>query len=148
MRLKSMRTLRYMASGLAAAVAAGLFAVAPAAASATPGAGAGCCMGGAYLQTGLRGGHSYPHAGGHAGYQSWYGHRELHVRMWNLRRLRGQILVVYVHGTRAGIMRVTRYGDAWLNQRHGMPMCRAGQRIQVETGHGILVAAGTWRARR
>lgn len=144
---------RRLAGGLvAAAVVVGLIPVAPVAASAAstttpagPATAAACCMRGTYLETGLHGSRSYPHAGGHASYRSRSGHREFHVRMWDLRRLHGKILVVYVHGTKFGSMRVTSYGTAHLNRYRGVPRCEAGQAIQVKTRNGTLVGSGTFR---
>ncbi|HEX6932322.1 MAG TPA: hypothetical protein VF162_09280 [Streptosporangiaceae bacterium] len=127
----------------------GLGTVAPVAANASttasPSVAAASFMRGTHLETGLHGSRSYPHAGGHASYESRPGHRELHVRMWDIRRLHGRILVVYVHGVKAGSMRVTRSGDAFLSRHHGVPACRAGQRVQVKTTGGKLVGSGTFR---
>jgi hypothetical protein len=145
--------LRRLAGGLAVAVTVGVMPVVPVAADASTTAPAGptaaaCCMRGSYLEAGLHGSKGYPHAGGHTAYQSWHGRRQLHVRMWNLRSLRGRVLVVYVHGVRAGSMLVTRHGDAYLNRDRGVPMCRSGQAIRVRTRNGTLVGAGTFRGHR
>ncbi len=94
------------------------------------------------LEAGLRGG--YPHAAGHADYQSGWGHRHLDVQVWNIRRLAGTRLVVYVHGTRAGTMTVSRSGYAHLGLARGVPACGAGQPVRVRTPKGALIASGTF----
>jgi hypothetical protein len=143
---------RRMTAGLAAAVMS-LLPVVPVAASAATTASAGpaaaaCCMRGTYLETGLHGSSTYPRAAGHAAYEARYSHRELHVRMWNLRRLHGRLLIVYVHGTRTGSMRVTSYGTARLNRYRDVARCQAGQAVRVRTGNGTLVGSGTFRRHR
>lgn len=99
-------------------------------------------MGMMHLEAGLRGG--YPHAAGHADYQSGWRSRHLEVRVWNIRRLAGARLVVYVHGTRAGRMTVSRSGYAHLDLARGVPACGAGQPVRVRTAKGALVASGTF----
>ena len=145
-----MGVYRRVAGGLVAAALAVVGVAAPVAAGAPAGAGpvaatTALFMHGRHLETGLHGSRAYRHAGGHASYESWSGHRELHVRMWDVRGLHGQVLVVYVHGVRAGSMRVTRFGGAFLNRHHGVPACRSGQRVQVRTTGGALVGSGTFR---
>jgi hypothetical protein len=93
------------------------------------------------LQAALHGSGVFRHAGGHASYMA-YSHRELHVRLWNVRQLAGHRLAVFVHGARAGAMRVSRSGYAALNLYRGVPACKAGQFIQVRTVSGRLVASG------
>ncbi|HUY52524.1 MAG TPA: hypothetical protein VMV92_43625 [Streptosporangiaceae bacterium] len=95
------------------------------------------------LQAGLHGSSAYPRAGGHGSYES-SSRRELHVQVQNIQRLGGRTLVVYVHGTKAGTMRVSRSGSAYLNRDRGVPACRAGQSLRVRTGSGTLVASGTF----
>lgn len=136
---------RAMAGGvLAAATAAGLLSAGAVPAQA---AGAAPAQARMELQAGLHGSSAYPHAGGHASYESYY-RRELHVGVWNIRRLGGRILVVYVHGTKAGTMRVSGYGSAHLNRYRGVPACRAGDTVRVRTRSGTLVASGTFRHHR
>lgn len=132
---------RGMAGGvLAAATAAGLLSGGAVPAQA---AGAAPAQARMELQAGVHGSSAYPHAGWHASYESYY-RRELHVGVWNIRRLGGRTLVVYVHGTKAGTMRVYGYWSAHLNRYRGVPACRAGDAVRVRTGSGTLVASGTF----
>lgn len=66
------------------------------------------------------------------------------VHLGGVARLAGRHLVVYVHGSRAGTMTVSRTGYTHLD-RHGAPACRAEQAVRVRTGCGPLVAGGTFR---
>jgi hypothetical protein len=95
------------------------------------------------LHAALVASHTYPQAHGTASYQSGDHGRELDVHLRGAARLAGRHLVVYVHGTRAGTMTVTRAGYAHLD-RHGVAACRAGQPVRVRTSSGTLVAAGTF----
>ena len=137
---------RRFAAALAAAAAAGMLLIPAAAASAARAAPAAvparAAMGMMHLEAGLRGG--YPHAAGHADYQSGWRSRHLEVQVWNIRRLAGARLVVYVHGTRAGTMTVSRSGYAHLDLARGVPACGAGQPVRVRTLKGALVASGTF----
>jgi hypothetical protein len=146
----TMMIKRRLAAGLLAAATAGTLAVAVPAAQAAPAAArpapaaamAPAAMGMMHLEAALRGG--YPHAAGHADYQSGYGYRYLDVQVWNIRRLAGSRLVVYVHGTRAGTMTVSRSGYAHLYLGRGVPACQAGQPVRVRTAKGALIASGTF----
>lgn len=139
-----MMMTRRLAGGLAAAVAAAGMLAGTVPAQAATAAPAQSRM---ELQAGLHGSSAYPRAGGHASYMSYY-RRELHVQVWDVSRLRGRTLVVYVHGTRAGTMTVTRYGTAHLNRYRAVPACQAGQPIRVRTRAGTLVASGIFRHHR
>jgi len=136
---------RRLAAALAAAAGMLLIpaAAAPAAQAAPAAVPARAAMGMMHLEAGLRGG--YPHAAGHAGYQSGYRYRHLDLGVWNIRQLAGRTLVVYVHGTRAGTMTVSRYGYAHLYRSAGVPSCQPGQPVRVRTQNGTLVASGTMR---
>ena len=96
------------------------------------------------LHAGLAGSHAYLRAHGTASYESGDHGRELDVHLGGVTRLAGRHLVVYVHGSRAGTMMVSRAGYAHLD-RHGAPACRAGQAVRVRTASGTLVAGGTFR---
>ena len=137
---------------VAAATAAGLLSagIAPAAQAApaavrAPAVQAQAAMGMMGLHAGLYGGRAYPHGAGHAGYQSGYRYRHLDVGVWNIRQLAGHRLVVYVHGTRAGTITVSRSGYAHLYRSTGVPRCQPGQPVRVRTQNGTLVASGTMR---
>ena len=99
-----------------------------------PGCPAPAAMGMMGLHAGLYGSRAYPHGAGHAGYQSGYRYRHLDLGVWNIRRLAGRTLVVYVHGTRAGAMTVSRSGYAHLYRSAGVPRCQPGQPVRVRTG--------------
>lgn len=138
---------RRLAGALAAAVAAvGLLAAGtlPAAQAAPAAVQAQPAMRMMHLHAGLRGGHAYPRAGGHADFQSGNHYRHLDVSMWNIRQLAGRTLIVYVHGTRAGTMTVTRDGRAHMYRASGTPQCQPGQPVRVRTRNGTLVASGTF----
>ena len=72
------------------------------------------------------------------------GYRHLDVQVWNVRRLAGSRLVVYVHGARAGTMIVSRSGYAHLYLARGVMPCQAGQPVRVRTLKGTLVASGAF----
>jgi hypothetical protein len=96
------------------------------------------------LQAVLHGSHAFPHATGSARFESGNHGRELTVTVSHIARLAGRHLTVFVHGARAGTMTVSRTGVAHLHH-HGVPACRAGQRVRVRTGTGTLVASGIFR---
>ncbi len=141
---------RRLAAGLLAAAAVGMLpavAVAVPAAQAAPAAAvAPAAMRMMHLEARLRGG--YPHAAGHADYQAGHGYRHLDVQVWNIRRLAGTRLVVYVHGARAGTMTVSRSGYAHLDLGRGVPACQPGQPVRVRTAKGALIASGTFHRMR
>jgi hypothetical protein len=97
------------------------------------------------LQAGLRGSGAYPPVRGHSGYQSGWQGRHMQVALWNARRLAGRTLVVFVHGTRVGALRIGRGGWGGLSLGHGVPACSPGTVIRVRTRSGVLVASGTFR---
>ncbi len=137
-----MLKLRLAGALLAAATAAGMLSAGAAPAQAAPAHQA--MMMGRHLEAGLHGSRAYPRAGGHAEYASGYRYRHLDVRVWNIRRLAGRTLVVYVHGTWAGRMTVSRYGYAHMYRDRGVPRCQAGQSVRVRTRSGTLVVSGTF----
>lgn len=94
-----------------------------------------------HLGAGLYGSSTYPAVRGRADY---YSYGSLGVSVWNASRLAGRTLVVYVHGTWAGTMRVSADGHAHFYHRSGAPTCSAGTAIRVRTGSGTLVASGTF----
>lgn len=98
------------------------------------------------LRAGLHGSRAYPRVTGAAAYEPDHHGRQLEVHLYHAARLAGWRLVVYVHGTRAGTMTVSRYGYAHLARHRGVPYCQAGQAIRIRTRAGVLVASGTFRA--
>lgn len=142
-----------IAAGLAAAATVGglLLAAVPAQAAGTsaavPRSGQVSALGhrGMHLEAGLRGHGSYRSVRGHAGYDS---RRHLDVSVWNAHRLAGRRLVVYVHGTRLGTMRIWRGGSGHFERGRGVPRCWAGTVLAIRTRSGALVATGTFHRHR
>lgn len=138
-----------VAAGLAAAITTGglLAGTAIPAHAAAPApaahAVAAARMPGMHLDAGLHGGGGYRSARGHAGYESYW-RRHLDVSVWNARRLAGRTVVVYVHGTRVGTMRIWRGGSGHFERSRGVPRCSAGTIISIRTRSGALVASGTF----
>lgn len=138
-----------IAAVLAAAVTAGALLAAgswPAQAapsSAAAGARTACCMR-LSLEAGLHGSSAYPSVRGHADFESSR-HRHLDVSLWDARRLAGRTVVVYVHGTRVGTMRIGRGGSGHFSRSRGIPRCSPGTVIRIRTRSGSRVASGTFR---
>lgn len=101
---------------------------------------------GRHLEAALRGAAGHRSARGHAGYESHW-RRHLDVSVWNT-RLAGRTLVVYVHGTWVGTMRIRRGGSGHFERSRGVPRCSAGTVISIRTRPGVLVASGTFHRDR
>lgn len=97
---------------------------------------------GRHLEAALHGAAGHRSARGHADYESHW-RRHLDVSVWNT-RLAGRSLVVYVHGTRVGTMRIWRGGSGHFERSHGVPRCSPGTVISIRTRSGGLVASGTF----
>lgn len=67
------------------------------------------------------------------------------MSLWNARRLAGRTVVIYVHRTRVGTMRIWRGGSGYFERSRGVPRCSAGTVIRIRTRSGVLVASGTFR---
>lgn len=98
---------------------------------------------GMHLEAGLRGSGTYRSVRGHADYESHW-RRHLDVSLWNARRLAGRTFVVYVHGTRVGIIRIWHGGSGHFERSRAVPRCSPGTVISVRTRSGALVASGTF----
>ncbi|HEX9030688.1 MAG TPA: hypothetical protein VF834_02505 [Streptosporangiaceae bacterium] len=140
-----------VAAGVAAAVAAGGLlagAAIPAQASASQPlaarTGSAAQQYGMHMEAQLRGHGAYRSARGHADYQS-YRYRHMDVSLWNVRRLAGHVVVIYVHGTRAGTMRIWSGGSGHFERGYGIPRCGPGTVITIRTRSGALVATGIFR---
>lgn len=129
------------AGGLAGAGAVSAQAAVPQARAA--GAMQAAAAHGMHLGAGLRGNGAYQVIRGHASYES-YRYRHMDLSLWNARRLAGRTLVVYVHGTRVGSMRIWGGGLGRFTARRGVPRCSAGTAIAIRTRTGALVASGTF----
>ncbi len=104
-------------------------------------------MPGMHLEAALHGTAGYRSARGHADYRS-YGHRQMDLSLWNARRLAGRTVVVYVHGTRVGTMRIWRGGSGHFWRGRGIPRCGPGTVITIRTRSGALVATGSFHRHR
>lgn len=85
---------------------------------------------------------AYPNAYGGAWYESHTGWREFSIHVRGIRSLAGKRLVVRVHGTFVGRMRVSQYGRAHLYRRTGLPRMQSGDMVRVRTSWGTLVSYG------
>ncbi|MGZ4493700.1 MAG: hypothetical protein ACXVWU_03270 [Nocardioides sp.] len=84
---------------------------------------------------------AFPHARGHAEYESDSHGREFEISVAGVRALAGRRLIVRVHGDVVGRMTVNHDGRAHLD-RHGVPRMAAGNVVRVRTGSGRLVTYG------
>lgn len=101
---------------------------------------------GTVITAALHGGAAFPNATGSAKYTKDGTKREFEAQVEHVRSLAGKRLTVFVHGTRVGTMRVGNLGRAQLNRStelgQRVPQVTAGNRVNVRTAAGTLVATG------
>jgi hypothetical protein len=94
----------------------------------------------------LHGGAAFPNATGSAKFTKDGTKREFEAQVEHVRSLAGKRLTVFVHGTRVGRMRVGNLGRAQLSRStelgQRVPRVSAGNRVNVRTAGGTLVATG------
>ena len=90
----------------------------------------------------LHGAAAFPNATGSAKFKKDGAKREVE----HVRSLAGKRLTVFVHGTKVGTMLVGGLGNAHLNRStelgQAVPQVAAGNRVNVRTAAGALVATG------
>ena len=101
---------------------------------------------GTVITAALPGGTALPNATGSAKFKKDGTKREFEAQVEHVRSLAGKRLTVFVHGTRVGTMRVGNLGRAQLNRStelgQAVPRVSAGNRVNVRTAAGTLVATG------
>ena len=94
----------------------------------------------------LHGAAAFPNATGSAKFKKDGANREFEAQVEHVRSLAGKRLTVFVHGTRVGTMMVGGLGKAHLNRStelgQPVPQVAAGNRVNVRTAAGALVATG------
>jgi hypothetical protein len=94
----------------------------------------------------LHGAGGFPNATGSAKFKKDGTKREFEAQVEHVRSLAGKRLTVFVHGTKVGRMRVGNLGRAQLNRStelgQRVPRVSAGNRVNVRTAAGALVATG------
>jgi hypothetical protein len=94
----------------------------------------------------LHGASGFPNATGSAKFKKDGTKREFEAQVEHVRSLAGKRLTVFVHGTKVGRMRVGNLGRAQLNRStelgQRVPQVSAGNRVNVRTAAGALVATG------
>jgi hypothetical protein len=94
----------------------------------------------------LHGSASFPNATGSAKFKKDGTKREFEAQVEHVRSLAGKRLTVFVHGTRVGTMVVGGLGKAHINRStelgQSVPSVSAGNRVNVRTAAGTLVATG------
>jgi len=94
----------------------------------------------------LHGAAAFPNATGSAKFKRDGTKREFEAEVEHVRSLAGKRLGVFVHGTKVGTMRVGNLGRAQLNRStelgQRVPRVSAGNRVNVRTAAGTLVATG------
>ena len=131
--MKLTKTMKPLAA-LAATVMAAAVVAAPAEARGTT------------ITAALHGSASFPNATGSAKFKKDGTTREFEAQVEHVRSLAGKRLTVFVHGTKVGTMRVGNLGRAHLNRStelgQSVPQVSAGNRVNVRTAAGTLVATG------
>jgi len=94
----------------------------------------------------LHGATAFPNATGSAQFKRDGAKREFEAEVEHVRSLAGKRLTVFVHGTRVGRMLVGGLGRAHLSRStelgQTVPSVSAGNRVNVRTAAGTLVATG------
>ena len=94
----------------------------------------------------LKGSAAFPNAKGSAKYKVDGTEREFQVEVENIRSLAGKRLYVFANGVRVGSFLVTSLGTGRLNRNtirgQAVPMIRAGSKVAIRTGTGVLVVSG------
>lgn len=96
------------------------------------------------LEAHMMGSRAFPGAHGKADYEAEHGTRHFDIEM-HIARLHNRVVVVRVHGTFVGRMRVNSQGFGQLEKHSGVPMMAAGNVVRVRTMKGQLVSHGTLR---
>jgi hypothetical protein len=129
----TLRTMKPLAT-LAAIMAAAAVVAAPAQARGTT------------ISATLHGSGAFPHATGSATFKKDGTKREFEAEVEHVRSLAGKRLTVFVHGTKVGKMMVGGLGRAHLSRStelgQRVPRVSAGNRVNVRTAAGALVATG------
>ena len=101
---------------------------------------------GTTITAALHGSASFPNATGSAKFTKDGTKREFEAQVEHVRSLAGKRLTVFVHGTKVGTMRVGNLGRAHLSRStelgQSVPQVSAGNRVNVRTACGTLVATG------
>jgi hypothetical protein len=101
---------------------------------------------GTTITAALHGSAGFPSATGSAKFKKDGANREFEAQVEHVRSLAGKRLTVFVHGTRVGRMTVGNLGRAHLNRStelgQSVPQVSAGNRVNVRTAAGTLVATG------
>ena len=94
----------------------------------------------------LHGAAAFPNATGSAKIKKAGANRECEAQVEHVGSLAGRRLTVFVHGTKVGTMLVGGLGNAHLNRStelgQAVPQVAAGNRVNVRTAAGTLVATG------
>lgn len=94
----------------------------------------------------LHGSAAFPNATGSAKFKRDGAKREFEAQVEHVRSLAGKRLTVFVHGTKVGTMMVGNLGRAHLSRStelgQRVPRVSAGNRVNVRTAAGALVATG------
>jgi hypothetical protein len=102
--------------------------------------------GGTTITAALHGSAGFPNATGSAKFKKDGAKREFEAQVEHVRSLAGKRVTVFVHGTRVGTMMVGGLGKAHLNRStelgQSVPQVSAGNRVNVRTAGGALVATG------
>ncbi len=88
---------------------------------------------------------AFPRVHGHAEFDQEGSSREFEISIHHVRRLAGRSVIVRVHGTFVGRMRVHTDGFAHLDHHAGVPHMSSGDRVRVRTTAGQLVTRGVLR---
>jgi hypothetical protein len=101
---------------------------------------------GTTITAALHGSAAFPNATGSAKFKKDGAKREFEAEVEHVRSLAGKRLTVFVHGTRVGRMTVGNLGRAHLTRStelgQSVPQVSAGNRVNVRTAAGNLVATG------
>ena len=102
--------------------------------------------GGTTITAALHGSAGFPNATGSAKFKKDGAKREFEAQVEHVRSLAGKRVTVFVHGTRVGTIMVGGLGKAHLNRStelgQSVPQVSAGNRVNVRTAGGALVATG------
>jgi hypothetical protein len=101
---------------------------------------------GTTITAALHGAAGFPSATGSAKFKKDGANREFEAQVEHVRSLAGKRLTVFVQGTKVGTMMVGGLGRAHLNRStelgQRVPQVSAGNRVNVRTAAGNLVATG------
>jgi predicted PilT family ATPase len=90
----------------------------------------------------------YPAAKGKATYKVDGSEREFQVEVENIKKLAGKAVNVFVNGVKVGSATVNSLGAARLNLNtnlgNAVPSIKTGDQVQVKTGAGKVIVAGSF----